>query len=129
MGRSHPRVGHQLPAAAGELRRAAAAHSLQPSGVGPPPREACPMTEPEDTNEALGISPPMRTDESAPGEGGPDRAGMRIQSRMYLGVAAFVALVAVVYWFGSYEEAGTVMLLLAGVMAAMSGGYLLSQAR
>ena len=46
------------------------------------------------------------------------------QYRIFFGVAAFMALIGVVYWFASYEPAGTVMLGLAATLAAFCGVYL-----
>ena len=44
--------------------------------------------------------------------------------KMFLGIAAFMALIGVVYWFASYEPAGTTMLGLAAALAALCGVYL-----
>jgi hypothetical protein len=49
---------------------------------------------------------------------------VRTQYRVFFGVATFMALIAVVYWFASYEPAGTVMLGLAASLAAFCGVYL-----
>lgn len=46
------------------------------------------------------------------------------QSRIFLGIAAFMALIGVVYWFASYEPAGTIMLGLSSALAAVCGVYL-----
>ncbi len=46
------------------------------------------------------------------------------QSRIFLGIAAFMAVIGVVYWFASYEPAGTVMLGLSSSLAALCGVYL-----
>jgi hypothetical protein len=53
---------------------------------------------------------------------------MRTESRFLLGAGGFAVLVAVVYWFLSYEDAGFVMLALMGVASALIGGYLLFRA-
>jgi Cytochrome c oxidase subunit IV len=50
---------------------------------------------------------------------------VRTESRFLLGAGAFAVLVAVVYWFLSYEDAGFVMLALMGIASAIIGGYLL----
>ena len=50
---------------------------------------------------------------------------MRTESRFLLGAGAFAVLVAIVYWFLSYEDAGFVMLGLMGIASAIIGGYLL----
>lgn len=62
---------------------------------------------------------------------GPARAKMSpmapietTQYRIFFGVAAFMALIAVVYWFASYEPAGTVMLAVAATLAGFCGVYL-----
>jgi hypothetical protein len=54
---------------------------------------------------------------------------LRIQWRIFLGVAAFVAVLAAIYWFVSYEDAGTTLLALASGLALLFGGYLFVQDR
>jgi len=54
---------------------------------------------------------------------------LRVQWRIFLGMAAFVALIGAVYWFMSYEDAGTTLLALASGLAALFGGWLLVQDR
>jgi hypothetical protein len=49
--------------------------------------------------------------------------------RVFLGVAAFVAVLGVVYWFVTYEDAGTTLLALASGLGLMFGGYLFVQDR
>ena len=44
--------------------------------------------------------------------------------KMFAGVAVFMAVIGLVYWFASYEPAGTVMLALAATLAAVCGIYL-----
>ena len=44
--------------------------------------------------------------------------------RMFIGIAAFMTVIGVVYWFASYEPAGTVMLGLSATLAAVCGVYL-----
>jgi hypothetical protein len=48
----------------------------------------------------------------------------KTQWQMFLGVAAFIAVIGVVYWFASYEPAGTTMLGLSAALAALCGIYL-----
>jgi hypothetical protein len=54
---------------------------------------------------------------------------MRLEARIFLGIAAFLVLATVVYGVTAGEDAGTTMLLLAGGMAMMIGAYLAVQAR
>jgi hypothetical protein len=49
--------------------------------------------------------------------------------RTFLGISLFIAVLAVVYWFASYEYAGTVMLGLASGLSLLSAGYLWWQER
>ena len=48
----------------------------------------------------------------------------RVQARIFLGIATFMALIGIVYWFASYEPAGTTMLGLSSALAAVCGVYL-----
>ncbi|MEY2449517.1 MAG: hypothetical protein QOH79_2993 [Acidimicrobiaceae bacterium] len=48
----------------------------------------------------------------------------RVQARIFLGIAAFMAVIGTVYWFASYEPAGTTMLGLSSALAALCGIYL-----
>jgi hypothetical protein len=49
--------------------------------------------------------------------------------RTFLGVGVFIAVIAVVYWFSSYDYAGSIMLLLASGLSFFSATYLWRQAR
>lgn len=49
--------------------------------------------------------------------------------RVFLGVGTFIAVMAIVYWFSSYEDAGTTMLALASGLALFFGSYLWRQDR
>jgi Cytochrome c oxidase subunit IV len=59
----------------------------------------------------------------------PDKAGMRVEARMYLVIAGFLVVAFVIYLLASYEWAGTVLLLVGAVMGLLMGGYLERQAR
>ena len=59
----------------------------------------------------------------------PEKAGMRVEARMYLVIAAFLAVAFFIYLLASYEWAGTVLLLVGAVMGVFLGGYLERQAR
>jgi hypothetical protein len=50
--------------------------------------------------------------------------GFDIQARLFAGVGAFMLVISGVYWFLSYERAGTVMLVMAGGLALMISAYL-----
>jgi hypothetical protein len=47
--------------------------------------------------------------------------------RIFVGVAVFMALIAVLYWLVSYEDAGTVMLALSCGLALLVGAWLFLQ--
>lgn len=50
-------------------------------------------------------------------------AGWATQARLFGAVGAFVAFIGVVYWFVSYESAGSTMLALTAVLALMTAAY------
>jgi hypothetical protein len=54
---------------------------------------------------------------------------LKVQWRIFLGLAAFIAVIGAIYWFVSYEDAGTTLLALAAGLALMCGGYLFVQDR
>jgi hypothetical protein len=54
---------------------------------------------------------------------------MRVEVRVVLFGMVFVAVLAVVYWFTSYEDAGAVMLAVGAAMYATLSGYLYLQVR
>jgi hypothetical protein len=54
---------------------------------------------------------------------------LRLEGRIFLGLAIFIAVLGAIYWFVSYEDAGTTLLALASGLALLSGGYLLVQDR
>ncbi len=58
-----------------------------------------------------------------------ETSGMRVQARIFLGIAAFLVVAAVTYGITSSEDAGTTMLVLAAGMAFIVGGYFTFQAR
>jgi len=58
-----------------------------------------------------------------------ETSGMGVQARIFLAIATFLVVAGVVYGITSSENAGTTMLLLAGGMALIVGGYLLVQVR
>lgn len=48
----------------------------------------------------------------------------RLGWMMFIGIAVFMAVIGIVYWFASYEPAGTTMLGLSAALAALCGVYL-----
>jgi Cytochrome c oxidase subunit IV len=54
-------------------------------------------------------------------------ADLKVQWRIFLGLAAFITVIGAIYWFVSYEDAGTTLLALAAGLALMCGGYLFRQ--
>ena len=48
---------------------------------------------------------------------------MRIEALFLLGVAAFFAVVGLVYWFWGYEQGGTTMLVGTVLLGLLPGGY------
>jgi hypothetical protein len=53
---------------------------------------------------------------------------MRVETELTLFTALFVAGLGALYWFTSYEHAGTTLLVIGGIAYAMMCGYLLIQA-
>lgn len=51
------------------------------------------------------------------------RSGLVTQARLFGAVGVFVLAIAALYWFVSYEQAGSTMLLLAGVLSLMVAAY------
>ena len=49
---------------------------------------------------------------------------MKTEVRVLVGIGLALLVGAAVYWFTSYEDGGTTMLLLSAVLALMIGGYL-----
>ncbi len=54
---------------------------------------------------------------------------MRIEARIFFGVTAFFVIIAITYWFTSYEDAGSVMLVGCAGLGLVAGGYLGFHAR
>jgi hypothetical protein len=53
----------------------------------------------------------------------------KVPWRVFLVIGAFVAVLAIVYWFTAYEDAGTTALALAAVLSLWCGAYLWLQQR
>jgi hypothetical protein len=52
-----------------------------------------------------------------------------VPRRLFLAIGAFMVFLAILYWFTSYEDAGTALLALSGVLALWFGVYLWLQQR
>ena len=48
---------------------------------------------------------------------------MKIESMFLLGIAVFFGIVGAVYWFTSYEQAGTMMLVGSCLLGILPGSY------
>ena len=101
VGRPDARVGDHLAAARAQLRLAA-----------PDPLGAA-VLRPE-------VRRPRRTRRVKT---------MKVESFFYLGVTAFFVVIGAIYWFTSYEDAGTTMLAASSLLGLLAGGYLLLQSR
>ncbi|MGH9050322.1 MAG: aa3-type cytochrome oxidase subunit IV [Acidimicrobiia bacterium] len=54
---------------------------------------------------------------------------MRVEAFVFLGVTAFFAVIGTLYWFTSYEDAGTTMLAGCALLGLLVGVYLLRWSR
>ena len=54
---------------------------------------------------------------------------MKTESLVFLGTGAFFSVITAVYWFASYESAGSTMLLVTVGLGLMPGAWLLWWAR
>ncbi len=50
---------------------------------------------------------------------------MKVESRMLVVIGIFFAVIGIVYWFTSYEDAGFLMLIGATLLGLLPGGYYL----
>ncbi|HUQ63076.1 MAG TPA: cytochrome c oxidase subunit 4 [Acidimicrobiales bacterium] len=50
---------------------------------------------------------------------------MKTEGAIFVGIATFFTVIAAIYWFTSYEEAGSVLLLLAAGLGAIPGAWLI----
>jgi hypothetical protein len=48
---------------------------------------------------------------------------MKVESRFLLFLSLFAAVIATIYWFTSYEDAGSVMLLAVCLLGLLPGSY------
>lgn len=53
----------------------------------------------------------------------PGTAGWRLQAKIFGGIAVFIAVIGAIYWFVSYEHAGSTFLALTAAMALMTAVY------
>jgi Cytochrome c oxidase subunit IV len=49
---------------------------------------------------------------------------MKVESFFFLGVTAFFVVIGVIYWFTSYEDAGTTLLAACALLGVVAGGFL-----
>ncbi len=77
------------------------------------------LDEDDHTNDSPDVTPGPRAD---PQHGGPDEAdrGVTAEARLFIRMSAFGLIVGVVYWFLTYETAGSVMLTTFGVASGIA---------
>ena len=49
---------------------------------------------------------------------------MKVEAFFFLGVTAFFVVIGVLYWFTSYEDAGTTLLAACALLGVVAGGFL-----
>lgn len=54
---------------------------------------------------------------------------MKTEGAIFVGIAVFFVVITGLYWFTSYEDAGTVLLFLAAGLGAIPGAWLLLRSR
>jgi hypothetical protein len=54
---------------------------------------------------------------------------MKVEWRLFAGIGGFLVLTSALYWFVSYEDAGTTMLVLGMAAVFMVAGWLFVQSR
>ena len=54
---------------------------------------------------------------------------MKVESFYWLGITVFFIAIGAIYWFTSYEDAGTTMLVATSLLGLLAGGYLFLQSR
>ena len=74
------------------------------------------VTEPEVAEEEVERDDAGRSEAAA-------RSGWHTQARLFGGVGVFIVGIALLYWFVSYEPAGSTMLALAAVLALTTAAY------
>ena len=74
------------------------------------------VVEPNVAEEEAERDDAGRSDEAA-------QAGWGLQGTLFGGVGLFIVLIALLYWFVSYEHAGSTLLALAAVLALMTAAY------
>lgn len=79
-----------------------------------------------DADEAL-VEPNVAEEESQRDDAGRSdaaaHAGWSLQAKLFGGVGVFIVVIGVLYWFVSYEHAGSTLLALAAVLALMTAAY------
>lgn len=86
-----------------------------PPGLEPEPEPEA-VTGPEVAEEEAERDDAGRSAEAA-------RSGRATQARLFGGVGVFILLIALLYWFVSYEHAGSTLLALAAVLALTTAAY------
>lgn len=84
---------------------------------------AAPSPREEATEDVVAREEAERDDAGRGADDDVDTAGWRLQTRIFGGVAAFIGLIGVIYWFVSYEHAGSTFLILTAAMTLITGAY------
>ena len=77
-----------------------------------------------ETEGAVAQEEAERDDAGRGSAGSDDAEAWRLQAKIFGGVAVFMVLIATVYWFMSYEAAGTTFLAVAACMTGVPALYL-----
>lgn len=76
------------------------------------------------TEDVVAREEAERDDAGRGSTGSDDTEAWQLQAKIFGGVAAFMVLIATVYWFISYEAAGTTFLAVAACMTGLPALYL-----
>ena len=107
-------------------------HTLEWATSSPPPTQQLRRPAPADPVEPAGLGPrPSRPRQGNPLMSGtePDRHELLVETRIFVGIGVVLAVMAAIYVATAYEDAGSVMLAVAAVLAFVCGGYLFVQLR
>ncbi len=76
------------------------------------------------TAGAVAVEEAHRDDAGRGSTGSDDPDAWRLQAKIFGGIAVFMVVIATIYWFLSYEAAGTTFLVVAACMTGLPALYL-----